>query len=69
MKKLIFCFLTILFYSSLVAQTSIIAHRGASHLAPENTVASAKLAWELDADAVEVDVHLMNGELYISKFA
>lgn len=41
-----------------MAQNSFIAHRGASYLAPENTVASAKLAWELGADAVEVDVHL-----------
>lgn len=36
----------------------IIAHRGASHLAPENTRAAAKLAWAKQADAVEVDVHL-----------
>lgn len=36
----------------------IIAHRGASHEAPENTVAAAKLAWEQGADAVEVDIHL-----------
>jgi glycerophosphoryl diester phosphodiesterase len=36
----------------------IIAHRGASHDAPENTLASVKLAWEREADAVEVDVHL-----------
>jgi glycerophosphoryl diester phosphodiesterase len=36
----------------------IIAHRGASHDAPENSVAAAKLAWEQDADAVEVDIHL-----------
>jgi len=36
----------------------IIAHRGASCLAPENTLASVELAWELGADAVEVDVHL-----------
>ena len=41
-----------------MAQNTFIAHRGASYLAPENTVASAKLAWELGADAVEVDVHL-----------
>ena len=41
-----------------IAQNTFIAHRGASYLAPENTVASAKLAWELGADAVEVDVHL-----------
>jgi glycerophosphoryl diester phosphodiesterase len=36
----------------------IVAHRGASHLAPENTLASVDLAWQLGADAVEVDVHL-----------
>jgi len=36
----------------------IVAHRGASHEAPENTMASVKLAWQQDADAVEVDVHL-----------
>ena len=36
----------------------IIAHRGASHDAPENTLASVLLAWEQGADAVEVDVHL-----------
>jgi glycerophosphoryl diester phosphodiesterase len=36
----------------------IIAHRGASHDAPENTLASACMAWEQGADALEVDVHL-----------
>ncbi len=36
----------------------VIAHRGASYYAPENTVAAAKLAWQQNADAVEVDVHL-----------
>ena len=35
----------------------IIAHRGASHLAPENTLASVMLGWEKQAD-VEIDVHL-----------
>jgi glycerophosphoryl diester phosphodiesterase len=43
---------------TLFAQPTIVAHRGASYLAPENTVAAAKLAWELGADAVEVDVFL-----------
>jgi len=33
-----------------------VAHRGASYLAPENTLASIQLAWELDADAAECDV-------------
>jgi glycerophosphoryl diester phosphodiesterase len=36
----------------------IIAHRGASYDAPENTLASIRLGWEQGADAVEVDVHL-----------
>ncbi len=39
-------------------KAEIIAHRGASYLAPENTVASSKLAWELGADAVECDIYL-----------
>lgn len=38
--------------------TEIVAHRGASYIAPENTLSSVKLAWELKADAVEIDVHL-----------
>jgi len=38
--------------------TEIIAHRGASYLAPENTMASVNLAWQLGADAVEIDVYL-----------
>ena len=41
-----------------MAEVEIIAHRGASFLAPENTVASAKLAWEQGADAVEADIYL-----------
>lgn len=36
----------------------IIAHRGASADAPENTVPAAKLAWVQKADAVEIDIHL-----------
>ncbi|MDA0590646.1 MAG: glycerophosphodiester phosphodiesterase family protein [Planctomycetota bacterium] len=36
----------------------VIAHRGASTLAPENTLGAVRLAWELGADAVEIDVHL-----------
>jgi glycerophosphoryl diester phosphodiesterase len=36
----------------------IIAHRGASHDAPENTLAAAKLGWEQGSDAVEVDLWL-----------
>ncbi|HZI31523.1 MAG TPA: glycerophosphodiester phosphodiesterase family protein, partial [Candidatus Binatia bacterium] len=36
----------------------LIAHRGASYDAPENTLAAVNLAWQQNADAVEVDVHL-----------
>jgi len=38
--------------------TSIIAHRGASADAPENTVEAFKLAWEHGADAVEMDLRM-----------
>lgn len=43
--------------SGCTKSVEIIAHRGASYLAPENTMASVMLAWEKGADA-EVDVHL-----------
>ncbi|MEO5804776.1 MAG: glycerophosphodiester phosphodiesterase [Verrucomicrobiota bacterium] len=36
----------------------IIAHRGASHDAPENTLASFKLGYEQNADGDELDIHL-----------
>ncbi len=36
----------------------IVAHRGASHDAPENTLVSQELAWKHHADAAELDVHL-----------
>lgn len=39
-------------------QIEFIAHRGASYLAPENTLASINLAWELDSDGAECDIML-----------
>lgn len=36
----------------------IIAHRGASNLAPENTVAAFQKALEINADGIETDAHL-----------
>ncbi|RPI43127.1 MAG: glycerophosphodiester phosphodiesterase [Bacteroidetes bacterium] len=42
-----------------------IAHRGASYLAPENTLASINLAWELGADAAECDVMLTSDDRVI----
>ncbi len=60
MKHFIVCSLLCLFAVSISGCTKpveIIAHRGASYLAPENTMASVMLGWEKGAD-VEVDVHL-----------
>ncbi|MCF8381193.1 MAG: hypothetical protein K9H49_16595 [Bacteroidales bacterium] len=36
----------------------IIAHRGESTLAPENSLSAINLAWEKGAEAVEIDIHL-----------
>ena len=52
----LFCIL-IVAVSGCTKSVEIIAHRGASYIAPENTLASVMLGWEKDAD-VEVDVYL-----------
>lgn len=39
-------------------RVEIIAHRGASHDAPENTIAAFELAWEQGADGIEGDFYL-----------
>jgi len=39
-------------------QPLIIAHRGASFDAPENTLASVNLAWQLNADGIEIDIQM-----------
>lgn len=44
-------------------EIEIIAHRGAMRLAPENTLASQRLAYELGADIVECDVRLSRDEV------
>jgi glycerophosphoryl diester phosphodiesterase len=36
----------------------IIAHRGESYLAPENSLASINMAWHKGAEAVEIDIQL-----------
>lgn len=44
----------------------IIAHRGASAYAPENTMASFALAKEMDADYIELDIQLtLDGEMVV----
>jgi glycerophosphoryl diester phosphodiesterase len=44
--------------SGTTGAIEIIAHRGASGSAPENTLPAVIAAWEQGADAVEIDVHL-----------
>ncbi|TAJ10696.1 glycerophosphodiester phosphodiesterase [Marinilabiliaceae bacterium JC017] len=58
MRKIVYGWMIMMGIVSSVQAQEYIGHRGASYLAPENTVASAKLAWELGADAIEIDVHL-----------
>lgn len=60
MKNFIIFGLFLLFIVSMSGCTrsvEIIGHRGASYIAPENTMASVKLGWEKKAD-VEIDVYL-----------
>lgn len=51
-------------YANLASAQLIVAHRGASYDAPENTLAAFRLAWERKADAIEGDFYLTkDGEI------
>ncbi|MEW6306614.1 MAG: glycerophosphodiester phosphodiesterase family protein, partial [Verrucomicrobiota bacterium] len=52
------CFLLLAGFSATSGAVEIIAHRGASYDAPENTMASVKLGWKQKADGVEIDIWL-----------
>lgn len=41
-----------------VSRPRIVAHRGASAVAPENTLAAFRRAWQLGVEACELDVHV-----------
>ena len=56
--KTFFLLISFLISFPVFSQVKYIGHRGASYLAPENTLASVNLAWKLDADAAEIDVFL-----------
>lgn len=59
------CTALLLGLTSLSA-VEIIAHRGASYDAPENTLSSFKLGWEQKADICELDVYLSkDGEIVV----
>jgi glycerophosphoryl diester phosphodiesterase len=56
--RLLAYFLALGFLPATLCAVEIIAHRGASADAPENTLTSMKLAWEQKADAIELDLYL-----------
>lgn len=43
----------------------LLAHRGESYIAPENTLAAINLAWEKGATAVEIDIYLTRDQKII----
>ena len=47
-----------IFENALTRKELLIAHRGASSLAPENTMESFRIAYELGADIIEMDVQV-----------
>ncbi|MFM1875584.1 MAG: hypothetical protein RL266_1321 [Bacteroidota bacterium] len=66
MRTLFSFFPFLLLAVSATAQIEVVVHRGANHLAPENTKASAEAAIKLGAHFVEIDVRTSNdGVLYI----
>ena len=64
-KRLFVIFLSFILIPCGFAQIpDIVAHRGASYDAPENTIAAFKLAWEQGADIAEGDFRLTaDGEI------
>lgn len=59
MPSIVLRTLVLIFHIAMsLPAAEIIAHRGASHDAPENTLAAFRLGWEQGADAVELDIHL-----------
>ncbi|AQQ69890.1 Glycerophosphoryl diester phosphodiesterase [Limihaloglobus sulfuriphilus] len=58
MKVILLMVMCCSIFSGCKSGPMIIAHRGNSSYAPENTMASVQSGWIVDADAVEVDVYL-----------
>lgn len=50
--------LSLVLFLNVGPEVELIAHRGESHDAPENTLAAFKLAWERDVSTIELDVRL-----------
>lgn len=61
-----FALLFLLAPATTLRAVEIIAHRGASADAPENTLSAMKLAWEQNADSIELDLWLSkDGKLIV----
>lgn len=58
MLKTTFAALALIAGTLHCSAVEIVAHRGYSDVAPENTVAAFKLAWEKGSDACENDIYL-----------
>ena len=59
--------MTSLAFAEATRAVEIVAHRGASFDAPENTMAATRLAWKQKADAVETDIYLSkDGKIVVS---
>lgn len=56
--RLLFWFAPLILGFPTLDAVEIVAHRGASHDAPENTIAAFMLGWHQNADACELDIHL-----------
>ncbi len=57
MNRIIVVAVLVLLSTQITAQTKVIAHRGFSSIAPENTLLAFKKAIECKADYFELDVH------------
>jgi glycerophosphoryl diester phosphodiesterase len=66
-RRLLSTVLAFALSAAALPAVDIVAHRGASFYAPENTLASQKLANEQKADAVETDIWLTkDGQIIVS---
>lgn len=67
MKRYLPLLLASFVFAGTARAVDIVAHRGASYDAPENTLASEKLAWKQGADVVETDIWLTkDGQIIVS---
>ncbi len=57
-RTILLCLFAVSFDVSLAMSQMIVAHRGASHDAPENTLAAFRLAWQQGSDGIEGDFFL-----------